>query len=322
MIMSQDSALARANEVLQRVSAGETSTLWPLCSDSLRAMLKDSLSFAGMSARIHAQLGAVDSVLDEEVATRDSLIVVRFKCRFAGLPVPANVTVGFTPSGRISTLHVRPDTEAAKEYPSAFLNYEPKTRFTLPFHGEWLVVWGGRTLAQNYHAVSRAQRFAQDLLMVKHGRSHPEGSKALRDYYCYGQPVLAPADGIVVTAVDSLPDQAIGSRDPLRPAGDHVVIDHGNGEYSLLAHMQPHSLRVRVGAHVRRGDVLGLVGNSGNTSEPHLHVHLMNGPDMTRADGLPMPFTDYLADGNPVERGELTRLQVVRSNAGRAHEVR
>ena len=199
------------------------------------------------------------------------------------------------------------------EYPSTFLDYVAKTRFTLPFRGEWLVFWGGRTLAQNYHAAVRSQRFAHDLIMVKDGKSHTGEGKALTDYYCYGQPILAPADGIVVTAVDSLPNQDIGSRDPNHAAGNHVVIDHGNHEFTLLAHMQPHSLRVKPGQHVKRGDVLGLAGNSGNTSEPHLHVHLMNGPSMSDADGLPMPFTNYLVDGKPVERGEIVRFQRVKS---------
>jgi murein DD-endopeptidase MepM/ murein hydrolase activator NlpD len=115
----------------------------------------------------------------------------------------------------------------------------------------------------------------------------------------------------VVIAVDTLPDQPIGSRDAVHPGGNHVVIDHGNREFSLLAHMQPRSLRVKVGTHVKRGQLLGLAGNSGNTSEPHLHVHLMNGPNMADADGLPMPFTNYMIDGAFIDKGELKRFQLV-----------
>ena len=114
-----------------------------------------------------------------------------------------------------------------------------------------------------------------------------------------------------MTAVDSLPDQAIGSRDPSNAPGNHVVIDHGNQEYSLLAHMQPRSLKVRVGQKVKAGEPLGLAGNSGNTSEPHLHVHLMNKPSMLDGEGLPMPFDDYLADGVLVKRGDPKRMQKV-----------
>lgn len=305
-----DAALTRARAIRDRVSRGETNPLWAEFADGLKAVLKDSVSFATMSAGIHAQLGAIDSVLSEEVSDRDSLVVVVARCRFAKLPIPTNVTVAFTPSGRIATLALRPDMN--QEYPSKFLDYVPQARFDLPFHGEWWVAWGGRTLGENQHASVRAQRFAQDLCMVKEGRTHSGDGKALTDYYCYGQPVLAPGAGVVVTAVDSFPDQAVGTKDPAHAAGNHVVIDHGHQEFSLLAHLQPRSVRVRVGQHVKTGEVVGLTGNSGNTSEPHLHVHLMTGPRMEDSDGLPMPFSNYVLDGKVVERGELKRFQIVK----------
>ena len=303
-------AVVRAREVRERVSRGDMAPLWSQFNERMRSVLEDSAAFAATSASIHAQIGAVDSVMDEEVLERDSMLVVRTRCRFTKLPVPGVLAVGFAPDGRIGMLGVRPD--ATTEAPSKFLDYQPKARFELPFRGEWWVAWGGRTLGENHHAVNRAQRFANDLLMVKDGKTHAGDGKALTDYHCYGQPILAPAAGVVVTAVDSFPDQAIGSRDPANAAGNNVVIDHGNGEFALLAHLQPRSLKVKVGQKVKAGDVLGLAGNSGNTSEPHLHVHLMTGPRMDDADGLPMPFSDYVLDGKVVERGEIKRFQLVK----------
>ena len=310
--MTREAAVTRARAVRDLVSRGETNGLWSVFSARMRDTVKDSVSYVTTSSSIHAQIGAIDSVLSEEVSERDSLIVVKTRCRFQRLPVPGVLTVGFDPAGLIGTMSIRPDAADPREYPSPYLTYEPKTRFELPFRGEWLVFWGGRTLGENYHAASRAQRFALDLVMVRDGRTHPDSSTALASYYCYGQPILAPAPGVVVTAVDTLPDQAIGSRDAAHPGGNHVVIDHGNREFSLLAHMQPHSLRVKVGSHVKRGQLLGLAGNSGNTSEPHLHVHLMNGPNMADADGLPMPFTNYMIDGALIDKGELKRFQLVK----------
>ncbi|MEQ1833128.1 MAG: M23 family metallopeptidase [Candidatus Eisenbacteria bacterium] len=306
--LSRDAALARARAIRERVSAGATDPLWADFTPGMRAALRDSANFAVMSAAIHQQLGAIDSVLLEEVTSRDSTFLVSARCRFQKVPIPMVLLVGLATDGRISTLRVRAE---AQEYPSTFLDYAPKARFTLPFRGEWLVFWGGRTLGENQHAAVRSQRFAYDIVMVKDGKTHPADAKAITDYYCYGQPILAPADGMVVTATDSLPDQAIGESDPLHAAGNHVVIDHGNSEYSLLAHLQPHSLRVKPGQKVKRGDVLGLAGNSGNTSEPHLHVHLMNKPSMDDADGLPMPFDGYVLDGKVVEHGEPKRFQLV-----------
>jgi hypothetical protein len=310
--MTRAAAVARAHAIRDLVSRGETNGLWAEFNERMRKAVQDSVSYATMSRTIHGQIGRVDSVLSEDVSEKDSLIVVRMRCRFERLSVPGILTVGFDAAGRIGSMTIRPDAAEPKEYPSPYLDYEPRTRFELPFKGEWLVFWGGRTLGENYHAASRAQRFAHDLVMVRDGKTHPDSSTALASYYCYGQPILAPAPGVVVIAVDSLPDQPIGSRDMVHPGGNHVVIDHGNREFSLLAHMQPHSLRVKVGQRVKRGQVLGLAGNSGNTSEPHLHVHLMNGPDMTSADGLPMPFTNYRIDGVLIDKGELKRFQLVR----------
>ncbi|MEP6767295.1 MAG: M23 family metallopeptidase [Acidobacteriota bacterium] len=77
---------------------------------------------------------------------------------------------------------------------------------------------------------------------------------------------------------------------PWGVAGNCVVIDHQNGEFSVLAHMQPASVRVKKGDHVRQDDVLGKLGNSGATTGPHLHYHLMDGPNLLRSDGLPARF--------------------------------
>ena len=83
----------------------------------------------------------------------------------------------------------------------------------LPFEGEWYVFWGGRTPEQNYHVVSRSQRFSYDMLVMRDGKSHVNDGKALTDYHCFGQPILAPAAGRVARVVDGLPDQQIGSTD-------------------------------------------------------------------------------------------------------------
>jgi murein DD-endopeptidase MepM/ murein hydrolase activator NlpD len=310
--MTRDAAVARAHAIRDLVSRGDTDRLWGDFDERMRAAVTDSVSYAAMGRSIHGRVGAIDSVLSEEVSESESLIVVRTRCRFERLAVPGVLTVGFDPAGRIGTFSIRPDVAEPREYPSPYLDYEARTRFELPFKGEWLVFWGGRTLGENYHAASRAQRFAYDLVMVRDGKTHPDTARALTSYYCYGQPILAPAPGVVVVAVDTLPDQPVGSRDTAHPGGNHVVIDHGNHEFSLLAHMQPHSLRVKVGTRVKRGQLLGLAGNSGNTSEPHLHVHLMNGPDMADADGLPLPFSNYVIDGAVIDLGELKRFQLVR----------
>ena len=103
-----------------------------------------------------------------------------------------------------------------------------------------------------------------------------------------------------------------GAMNAAQRAGNHVILDHGTGEWSLLAHFKRGSLRVKPGQTVAAGDTLGLCGNSGNSSEPHLHYHLQNGPTFGDAEGLPAQFVNYIADDKPIARGIPVRGQVVR----------
>jgi murein DD-endopeptidase MepM/ murein hydrolase activator NlpD len=301
-----DSAREKARALTPFVSRGEDAPLWREFDGNMRAALKDSANFAAVLRQIVASTGTLDSVLSEEVTTPQAgLFRYRAACRFAKSQVPLELIFAFDTNGRVAGLLVRPRTDAArKEYPSAFLDYQVKTPLRLPVRGEWLVFWGGRTLAQNYHAITRDQRFAMDILMVKDGATHSGEGRGCSDYYCYGQPVLAPAAGTVVWARDSLPDQVPGVQDPAHATGNSLVIDHGNGEFSLIAHLQPGSLRFGVGDRVPADAVVGRCGNSGNTTEPHVHYHLQNGPRPFDADGLPLQFVDVVVDGKRVAREE------------------
>lgn len=143
-----------------------------------------------------------------------------------------------------------------------------------------------------------AQRFAIDWEQVDAaGRLFVGDAKDVRSYHIYGKEVLAVADGTVVFALDGLPDQIPGALPvglPIEQAdGNHVVLDIGGGAYALYAHLKPGSLRVKTGQKVRKGQVLGLVGNSGNTSEPHLHLHVMDRPSALASNGIPYVFDRF-----------------------------
>jgi murein DD-endopeptidase MepM/ murein hydrolase activator NlpD len=307
-------ALAKARALRPAVSSGDAATLWREFDAPMRAAMKDSANFAVMTVGVQAQTGGIDSVLSERVERAGDQIVVRTLCRFHKPPQPLAVVLAFDADGRVSGLSIRPEGPP-KEWPSTFLDYTTKTSLRLPFRGEWVVFWGGRTMQENHHAAVRSQRFAYDLLIVRDDSTHRGDGKQLADYYSYGEPVLAPAAGTIVRLEDGRPDQEFGTTDPAQPAGNYIVIDHGDGEFSLLAHLQPGSLQVKKGDHVQEGDVLARCGNSGNTSEPHLHYHLQNGPDMSDADGLPAFFIDLKVDGKAVPRTELLKGQKVQ----RAH---
>ncbi|MCC6651955.1 MAG: peptidoglycan DD-metalloendopeptidase family protein [Candidatus Eisenbacteria bacterium] len=306
------SATAKGRVMLGHVKAGDATAMWGELSSTMRTAMKDSASFAGMLVSINGSLGALDSVVSEEISEpAPGTWTYVATCRYSKVPVPIAMTFTFDRDGRVAGMFARPAGGAPKEHASSHLEYVTKTALRLPFEGEWFVVWGGRTVAQNYHAATRDQRFALDVLMVKDGSTHKGDGKALTDYWCYGQKALAPGAGTVVWMRDSLPDNAPGQTDAKNAIGNGVVIDHGNGEYSLLGHMQPKSLRVKTGDRVKAGQLLGLVGNSGNTSEPHIHYHLQNGPKPFDADGLPIPFTNLLVDGAPVAKAEVVKGQMV-----------
>jgi hypothetical protein len=142
-----------------------------------------------------------------------------------------------------------------------------------------------------------AQRFAIDFNRLDADDRLYAGDQARNESYPgYGQPVLAVADATVVTSVDRYPDQI-----PEAPTGvtlenaegNYVILDLGQGRYALYAHLVPGSVTVQEGERVRQGQVLGALGNSGSSTGPHLHFHVMDAPSGLVADGLPYAFADF-----------------------------
>lgn len=152
-----------------------------------------------------------------------------------------------------------------------------QTKLAFPFNGQWSVAWGGDDAELNQHHDDPAQRFAFDLIGVgPDGKTRRGNGSRNEDYYAFGREVLAPADGVVTEAITGVRDNEPGSMNPLSAAGNAVFIRHGAHEVSVLAHLKQGSTKVKAGDAVKRGQVLGLCGNSGNSSEPHLHYHLQN----------------------------------------------
>jgi hypothetical protein len=267
---------------------------------------------AAFATQLTAQAGRFKTIFDVKHVTQGGYRVVILVSDYERARL--DVQVVFDAEGKIGGLFFKPSGVAPVAAKTRFGEYVTKTALTLPFDGEWYVFWGGRTVEENYHAVTVDQRFAYDILMMRNGVTHPAGGKANSDYYCFDQPIHAPASGVVTESVDGIEDNVPGVMNPAVPAGNHLVIDHGNGEYSLLAHFRRGTVTVHVGDHVKAGQLLGKCGNSGNSSEPHLHYHLQNGPKFGNgAEGLPAQFLDYCADGKHVDRGEPRKGQAVSS---------
>jgi murein DD-endopeptidase MepM/ murein hydrolase activator NlpD len=167
-------------------------------------------------------------------------------------------------------------------------------------HHRRLDITGGMTTA--LHIDSNMTRYAYDFTVIdEQGRMHRGGGDDNADWYGFGQPVVAPADGVVVKAASDRPDGSQSKRAPLDFEavmkdltlifGNYAILDHGNGEFSLLGHMKQGSVTVKPGDRVKRGQAIGAIGCSGDSMFPHLHYQLQR--DAGTGEGLPSPFNDY-----------------------------
>ncbi|WP_411347006.1 M23 family metallopeptidase [Paenibacillus sp. WLX2291] len=139
---------------------------------------------------------------------------------------------------------------------------------------------------QNYHYAVESQRYAYDFIQVKDGMSYRGDATRNESYYAFGQPALAPADGTVVAVVNDIADnEPVGTMNPEQPAGNNVVIRHGS-EYSLLGHLQQGSVTVKKGDPIQAGQIIGKIGNSGNSSEAHLHFQIADNPNLANGKSI------------------------------------
>ncbi|MDP2314695.1 MAG: M23 family metallopeptidase [Pseudomonadota bacterium] len=175
---------------------------------------------------------------------------------------------------------------------------EPAVELRFPLEGGRFVIGsGGSTAVLNGHAGVPAQRYALDIeaLGPRGWRAHGLYPAELDAYAVWEAQVVAPCDGEVLNAEDGLPDLPPGDRDVTHIAGNHVVLDCG-GVTVLLAHLREETVAVAPQQRVRAGDPIGRVGNTGNTSEPHLHVHAVWGRQLAfralvgTGEAVPMTF--------------------------------
>jgi len=172
------------------------------------------------------------------------------------------------------------------------------TKLILPFNGEWYVVWGGDTKELNYHVVVPSQKNAFDILIVDElGNTHRNNGENNDDYYCFGKELIAPCDAEVILAVDGIKDNKPGEMNSTFPLGNTVVLKTKNNEYLYFCHFKQFAIKVKQGDIIKQGDILGLCGNSGHSSEAHLHFHIQNTENMEVATGVKCYFNKLLVNG-------------------------
>ncbi len=180
-----------------------------------------------------------------------------------------------------------------------------------PFHGEWLVLNGGRSSLINLHYGFQNQRYALDIERIFHDQERTAGADKLTSYPSWDQVLYAPADGTITDVVNNIDDNAIGQSDEESPVGNHIVMDIGGENFVLMAHLKKESVLVGVGEKIRAGQPIAKCGNSGNTSHPHLHLQVQNRPKFVQSgvETTPILFTNV----GCVRRAAIKRRAVFRS---------
>lgn len=188
-------------------------------------------------------------------------------------------------------VHVWPDPRAAMHI-SAPLR-----------EGTWYVTHGGPLWIANRHNSLPEQKYALDLVRLNNsGVSRDSHGQGVEAFLAWGSEVVSPVEGRVVSVVDAHTDRPMGQRDIEHPAGNHVIIQTADGMRLMVAHLQSGSVVVHAGDNVVVGSPLGRVGNSGNSSEPHLHLQAM------RQQGEDWVGMGFLIDGVSCRRGQIIRL--------------
>ncbi len=207
-------------------------------------------------------------------------------------------------------------------YPARLETTKPSLTVRLPLNEMVIVTWGGDLVKNNYHAATPSQRWAYDMVVAPHGLR----SENLGDYGCFGKTIVSPIEGTIINVINNNPDQT-PSQHPILQAnafGNHVVIEPKNTATKLiLAHMKEGSIIVKKGMVIKEGEPIGQCGNSGNTSEPHVHIHYaitQQAPNgLYYTTGLPLYFRDH--SGTPMPTGGFKRVgkEVLWNNQGIQH---
>lgn len=289
---ASEAARARGRAVVDDLVAGRVSEVYERLAPELKATLSEA-----QASELLAELVATAPIgerSDERVVPlgpQRSIYVADHAWGSERL----RVTVAEQPSGLGVALE-----PVAPLPPDPRLDAPASAALRLPFDGTW---WAGEAPTPelgNHHLAAPEQRHAYDFLVWRDGATHRDDGDENAEYFAWDQPVLAPGAGTVVDVRDGIADNRPQvETNAGEPAGNHVVLEVGPGEYALLAHLRAGTVAVAEGDVVTAGEVIGRTGNSGNSSEPHLHFHVQDLPTFEpgTGTGIPVRFEQHLADG-------------------------
>lgn len=184
-----------------------------------------------------------------------------------------------------------------------------KNKYILPFNGVWFVEYGGWKKENSHSWDIIPQRYAYDFEIRENNLPYHDDYKKLENYYSYLEDVLCPCSGFVIDVCDLYSDTKIYDgrarkcdSDDLR--GNYVTIKHRYGEYSTICHFKEKTITVKIGDVVEEGQILGKVGNSGNTEGPHIHFQVQQGADFNFSPGVKITFKNVYSGRKKVRKVE------------------
>jgi hypothetical protein len=204
-----------------------------------------------------------------------------------------SVNISVDNNAKINGLFVKPFK--ANSVPKIERN---QTKLILPFTDIWTVFWGGDTKELNHHVTNEAQKNAFDFLILdKSGKSYKTDGRTNEDYYAFGKEVIAPCDGEIALVIDGVKDNIFGEMNLFDVGGNTIVLKTSNNEYLFFGHFKHQSIKVKEGQKVLQGQLLGLCGNTGHSTEPHIHFHIQNVEDINQAIGVKCFFDKIIVNG-------------------------
>ena len=165
---------------------------------------------------------------------------------------------------------------------------------SLPFYGSWKI----NQAFDDEYTHKGDWKYAWDFVISHEGKEYQNNGTTLTDFFCYNKPILMPADGFVEIIIDGIPDNELGEINLEQNWGNTIVIRHTNLLFTQISHIKAGTFQVYVGQYVRKGEVLGYVGNSGRSPYPHLHFQVQGTP-FVGSKTIKYPFGIYLlGEGN------------------------
>lgn len=309
-------AQSRAKQVADMYTRGDLAGLWTLFSADLKKQWGTPANFTAANRRILAQVGTQKRVVQDS-AFPDMVKPATFYVRVSEFSkVPTNVVLftNITEQGEVATFRAAPEPKIPE---SPLASYKDAVKLKLPFTGEWFVYQGGRNIVTNSHVTDEDTQFQLDFALLHNYRPFKTDGSKNEDYYCFGQPILAPADGTAVKVVDGIADHDPGKpvSDALTQLGNYVMIAHSKNEISMFLRVKDGSINVKRDDKVKQGDVIAECGNSGASPAPLVQYRLLNSRGFPMPKTLPVQFVDYFADGKAVAQGEPARGQIVSNTA-------